>query len=123
MLTKKGKVKVADFGLCRDQEGQGLHLTQSGVTMGTPLYMSPEQAQGHDVDHRSDLYSLGVTFYHMLTGMPPFQAETALCCALKQVREAPRSMRVYRPELPQELDKLVLKLMAKSPADSLPVRR
>ena len=89
LLTKKGKVKVADFGLCRDQEGQGLHLTQSGVTMGTPLYMSPEQAQGHQVDHRSDLYSLGVTFYHMLTGMPPFQAETALALALKQVRERP----------------------------------
>jgi eukaryotic-like serine/threonine-protein kinase len=117
LLTKKGKVKVADFGLCRDQEGAGLHLTQSGVTMGTPLYMSPEQAQGHEVDHRSDLYSLGVTFYHMLTGMPPFQAETALALALKQVREAPRSMRVYRPELPPDLDKLVLKLMAKSPAD------
>ena len=71
LMTRKGKVKVADFGLCRDQEGQALHLTQSGVTMGTPLYMSPEQAQGHDVDHRSDLYSMGVTFYHMLAGMPP----------------------------------------------------
>jgi eukaryotic-like serine/threonine-protein kinase len=117
LLTKKGKVKVADFGLCRDQEGQGLHLTQSGVTMGTPLYMSPEQAQGHDVDHRSDLYSLGVTFYHMLTGMPPFQAETALALALKQVREAPRSMRVYRPDLPAGLDRLVLKLMEKSPVE------
>ena len=68
LLTRKGRVKVADFGLCRDQDGQGLHLTQSGVTMGTPLYMSPEQAQGHAVDHRSDLYSLGVTFYHMLAG-------------------------------------------------------
>ena len=64
--------------------------------MGTPLYMSPEQAQGHAVDHRSDLYSLGVTFYHMLAGVPPFQAETALALALKQVREAPRSMLVHR---------------------------
>jgi serine/threonine-protein kinase len=117
LLTKKGKVKVADFGLCRDQDGQAVQLTQSGVTMGTPLYMSPEQAQGHAVDHRSDLYSLGVTFYHMLTGVPPFQAETALALALKQVREAPRSMLVHRGDLPQELDKLVLKLMAKSPAD------
>jgi serine/threonine-protein kinase len=117
LLTKKGKAKVADFGLCRDQEGEGLHLTQSGVTMGTPLYMSPEQAQGHAVDHRSDLYSLGVTFYHMLTGMPPFQAETALALALKQVRETPRSMLVHRPELPPQLDRLVLKLMAKSPVD------
>jgi eukaryotic-like serine/threonine-protein kinase len=117
LMTRKGRVKVADFGLCRDQEGGGLHLTQSGVTMGTPLYMSPEQAQGHAVDHRSDLYSLGVTFYNMLTGVPPFRAETALALALKQVREAPRSMLVHRPDLPTELDALVLKLMAKSPAD------
>ena len=117
LLTRKGRVKVADFGLCRDQDGQGLHLTQSGVTMGTPLYMSPEQAQGHAVDHRSDLYSLGVTFYHMLAGVPPFRAETALALALKQVRETPRSMLVHRPDLPPELDNLVLKLMAKSPAD------
>ena len=117
LLTRKGRVKVADFGLCRDQDGQGLHLTQSGVTMGTPLYMSPEQAQGHICDHRSDLYSLGVTFYHMLAGVPPFRAETALALALKQVREVPRSMLVYRGDLPPELDALVLKLMAKSPAD------
>ena len=87
LMTRKGRVKVADFGLCRDQDGQGLHLTQSGVTMGTPLYMSPEQAQGHEVDHRSDLYSLGVTFYHMLAGTPPFRAESAIALALKQVRE------------------------------------
>ena len=117
LMTRKGRVKVADFGLCRDQESGGLHLTQSGVTMGTPLYMSPEQAQGHAVDHRSDLYSLGVTFYHMLAGVPPFRAETALALALKQVREAPRSMLVHRPDLPPELDRLVLKLMAKIPAD------
>ena len=115
LITKKGRVKVADFGLCRDQEGAAGHLTQSGVTMGTPLYMSPEQAQGHSIDHRSDLYSLGVTFYHMLAGVPPFHAETALALALKQVREAPRSMLIHRPDLPPELDRLVLKLMAKSP--------
>ena len=66
----KGQVKVADFGLCRDLDADRLHLTQPGVTMGTPLYMSPEQAQGHALDHRSDLYSLGVTFYHMLAGEP-----------------------------------------------------
>jgi serine/threonine-protein kinase len=117
LMTKKGRVKVADFGLCRDQEGASVHLTQSGTTMGTPLYMSPEQAQGHPVDHRSDLYSLGVTFYHMLTGVPPFRAETALALALKHVREAPRSMLIHRADLPPELDRLVLKLMAKPPAD------
>jgi eukaryotic-like serine/threonine-protein kinase len=116
LMTKKGRVKVADFGLVRDQD-DNVHLTQSGVTMGTPLYMSPEQAQGHAIDHRGDLYSLGVTYYHMLTGVPPFHAETALALALKQVREAPRSMLIHRPDLPAELDRLVLKLMAKDPAD------
>ncbi len=117
LLTKKGRVKVADFGLCRDQQGEDVHITKSGVTMGTPLYMSPEQAQGHPVDHRSDLYSLGVTFYHMLAGVAPFHADTVLALALKQVREKPRSMLVHRPDLPIELDRLVLKLMAKDPAD------
>jgi len=117
LMTRKGRVKVADFGLCRDQEMGGVHHTKTGVTMGTPLYMSPEQAQGQAVDHRSDLYSLGVTFYHMLAGNPPFQGDTALAVALKQVRETPRSMLVHRPDLPVELDRLVLKLMAKSPRD------
>ena len=77
LVTKKGKVKVADFGLCRDQESGNAHVTQSGITMGTPLYISPEQAQGHAIDHRSDLYSMGVSFYHMLAGVPPFRADTA----------------------------------------------
>jgi serine/threonine-protein kinase len=117
LITKKGRVKVADFGLCRDQEGGSGHLTQSGITMGTPLYMSPEQAQGHAVDQRSDLYSMGVTFYHMLTGFPPFRAETALALALKHVREAPRSMLVHRADLPTPLDRMVMKLMAKAPQD------
>src|SRR5271156_8931 len=113
LITKKGRVKVADFGLCRDQESGSAHLTQHGSTMGTPLYMSPEQAQGHVTDHRSDLYSMGVTFYHMLAGVPPFHAETPLALALKQVREMPRSMLIHRPDLPAELDQFVLKLMAK----------
>ena len=117
LVTKKGKVKVADFGLCRDQESGNAHVTQSGITMGTPLYISPEQAQGHAIDHRSDLYSMGVSFYHMLAGVPPFRADTALALALKHVREAPRSMLVYRPDLPMEIDRLVLKLMEKNPDD------
>src|SRR5271165_1666785 len=117
LLTRKGKVKVADFGLCRDLGSENAHVTQSGVTMGTPLYISPEQAQGHAIDNRSDLYSLGVTFYHMLAGVPPFRADTALALALKHVREAPRSMLVHRPDLPVELDQLVLKLMEKNPDD------
>jgi serine/threonine-protein kinase len=115
LVTRRGRVKVADFGLCRDIDAGDLHVTQEGVTVGTPLYMSPEQVQGHSLDHRSDLYSLGVTFYHMLAGVPPFEAETAVALALKHVREIPRSLLIHRPDLPIELDRIVMKLMAKDP--------
>jgi serine/threonine-protein kinase len=117
LVTRRGKVKVADFGLCRDEASEGVGVTQSGVTMGTPLYMSPEQAQGHAIDHRSDLYSLGVTFYHMLSGEPPFRGDSAISLALKHVREMPRSLLIHRPDLPIEVDRLVMKLMSKSPED------
>ncbi|ODU20943.1 MAG: hypothetical protein ABS87_08260, partial [Sphingomonas sp. SCN 67-18] len=117
LLTKKGRVKVADFGLCRDQEAEPVHLTQPGITMGTPSYMSPEQAQGHELDHRSDLYSMGVTFYYMLAGVPPFKGDTPLALAIKHVKEAPPNLRVHRPDIPVELDNLVMKLMAKNPND------
>jgi eukaryotic-like serine/threonine-protein kinase len=117
LLTRKGQVKVADFGLCRTPQAEQLNLTQPGVTLGTPLYMSPEQVQGHAMDHRSDLYSLGVTFYHMLAGVPPFRADTGLAVALKHVRESPVSLAVHRPDLPAELVALVMKLLEKAPAD------
>jgi serine/threonine-protein kinase len=117
LLTRKGRVKVADFGLCRDLESDRFHVTQPGITMGTPLYMSPEQAQGRHLDHRSDLYSMGVTFYHMLVGEPPFRADSAVALALKHVSEAPLGLRIRRPEIPPELERLVLRLMAKSPSD------
>ncbi len=117
LLTKKGQVKVADFGLCRPSEADNMHLTLPGTTMGTPLYMSPEQAQGHTLDHRSDLYSLGVTFYHMLAGEPPFKADNPLAIALKHVRDKPVSLAVHRPDLPADLVALVMKLIEKKPAD------
>ena len=117
LLTRKGRAKVADFGLCRDLGSDRLHITQPGTTMGTPLYMSPEQCQGKALDHRSDLYSLGVTFYHMLSGEPPFRADSAVALAMKHVSEQPVGLRLRRPDIPVELERLVLKLMAKSPAD------
>jgi serine/threonine-protein kinase len=85
--------------------------------MGTPLYMSPEQARGQAMDHRSDLYSLGVTYYHMLAGQPPFRADNALALAMKHVVDVPVDLSVHRPDLPPEICKLVMKLMAKLPAD------
>lgn len=117
LLTKKGQVKVADFGLCRDPENDDLHLTRPGVTMGTPMYMSPEQVQGKKLDHRSDLYSLGVTYYHILAGQPPFRADGAFALAMKHVKETAPSLAVFRPDIPPALDRLVAKLMAKKPAD------
>ncbi len=117
LLTRKGQVKVADFGLCRDLDSDRHHVTQTGITLGTPLYMSPEQARGMAMDHRSDLYSLGVTYYHMLAGQPPFRADTALALAMKHVSDAPVDLAVHRPDLPPDLTKMVMRLMAKSPSD------
>jgi serine/threonine-protein kinase len=116
LLTRKGEVKVADFGLSRCLSGdQPLNLTQSGVTMGTPLYMSPEQVEGKPVDYRSDIYSFGVTCYHMLAGQPPFQGGNAFEVALKHVREEPAPLDTYRPDVPAALCAVVHRMMAKDP--------
>ena len=117
LITKKGLVKVADFGLSRDLDSADHDVTQPGVTIGTPLYMSPEQARGLAMDHRSDLYSLGITFYHLFAGDPPFRAETALALAMKHVTDRPVDLSVHRPDLPPELVKLVMKLINKAPED------
>ena len=117
LMTTKGVVKVADFGLCREQGSETMHLTQEGVTLGTPMYMSPEQVRGHDLDHRSDLYSMGVTFYHLLSGMAPFRAESAVALALKHLQESPIDLSVHRDDLPRALVDLVMKLMAKRRED------
>ncbi|HEY7329585.1 MAG TPA: protein kinase [Gemmataceae bacterium] len=118
LLTRKGEVKVADFGLSRCLEGDrpALNLTQSGVTMGTPLYMSPEQVEGKPVDCRTDIYSFGVTCYQMLAGHPPFQGDSPFEVALQHVRNEPKSLAEIRPDLPAALCAIVLKMMAKNPA-------
>ncbi len=118
LLTRKGEVKVADFGLSRCFAGeQPLNITQSGVTMGTPLYMSPEQVQGKTVDPRSDIYSFGVTCYHMLAGEPPFKGETPFEVALQHVQTEPVPLCDIRPDLPPELCAIIAKMMAKKPDD------
>ena len=117
LLTRKGEAKVADFGLSRCLEGEqpALNLTASGVTMGTPLYMSPEQVEGKPVDPRSDIYSFGVSCYHMLAGQPPFRGSTAFEVALQHVRNEPAPLGSVRPDLPPELCAVVHKMMAKDP--------
>jgi serine/threonine-protein kinase len=117
MLAAGGEVKVADFGLARLASGEGVELTQVGMTMGTPLYMSPEQVEGRPLDPRSDLYAFGVTCYHMLAGEPPFQGETALSVALKHVRGEAKPLADHRPDLPPELCEAVHRMLAKDPAD------
>ncbi|MDB2687729.1 serine/threonine protein kinase [Mariniblastus sp.] len=116
MLSTKGEVKIADFGLARilDRAGDQA-LTQVGVTMGTPLYMSPEQVGGDALDHRSDIYSLGITAYHMLAGNPPFDGENALAVAMQHFNSDAASLRGIRPDVPDKLIDVIEKMMAKKP--------
>ncbi len=117
MLTPSGEVKVTDFGLARVTHENKTELTQVGVTMGTPLYMSPEQVEGNPVDARTDIYSLGITSFQMLVGRPPFEAETPLALAIQHVKKQPPRLTKLRPDLPRELCELVQKMMAKKPID------
>ena len=115
LLTRRGEVKVADFGLsrCFGSEQTAPNLTQTGITLGTPLYMSPEQVQGLPVDPRTDIYSFGVTCYQMLAGHPPFRGETAFELALQHVKNEPAPLSSARPDLPRQLCAIVHKMMAK----------
>ena len=119
LLTRKGEVKVTDFGLsrCFVDATQPANITQSGVAMGTPLYMSPEQVQGKNADTRSDIYSFGVTCFHLLAGEPPFRGPTAFEIALKHVQDEPPALASLRPDLPADLCAMVHRLMAKAPDD------
>ncbi len=118
LLTQSGEVKVADFGLARlASQGEGVDLTQVGMTMGTPLYMSPEQVEGRRLDSRSDIYSFGVTCYHMLSGSPPFGGETALGVAVQHLKKRPKALETLRPDLPPALCRIVHKMLAKAPKD------
>jgi serine/threonine-protein kinase len=108
-------VKVADFGLARMESADAKTLTQVGVAMGTPLYMSPEQIEGRPVDVRSDIYSLGVTCYHLLAGTPPHSGDTALAVALQHLNTPPRPLENVRSDLPSGFARIVHRMMAKRP--------
>jgi eukaryotic-like serine/threonine-protein kinase len=124
MVTAEGEVKVADFGLARQTRNQnGPQLTEIGITLGTPLYMSPEQVEGKPLDPRSDLYSFGVTCYQMFAGTPPFTGDTALAVAVQHVRSAPKPLAELRPDLPPALCQLVHSLLVKDPRERCPSAR
>jgi serine/threonine-protein kinase len=108
-------VKVADFGLARMESVDAKTLTQVGVAMGTPLYMSPEQIEGRPVDARSDIYSLGITCYHLLAGAPPHAGDTALAVALHHLNTLPKPLENHRGDLPSSFARVVHRMMAKRP--------
>lgn len=116
MLTPDGEAKVADFGLARLMMGDDPRLTSTGTTLGTPMYMSPEQIEGGAVDIRSDLYSLGVTLFHMLYGRPPFTGETPLALAMQHVQAEVPNTQSLRKDVPSSLEALVYRLLSKSPS-------
>ena len=114
MLTPDGSVKVADFGIARAWN-HSTELTQTGSVIGTATYFSPEQAQGRSADLRSDIYSLGVVLYEMLVGRPPFQGETAMAVAYQHVSTAVPPPSSRNPDVPPELDAIVLRALVKDP--------
>jgi ligand-binding sensor domain-containing protein len=115
MLDKRGEVFLTDFGIAKMLEGSA-GLTATGAITGTPAYMSPEQAQGQKVDQRSDIYSLGVVLFEMLTRRVPFEAETPLAVLFKQIQDPPPPLSLVRPDLPYTLEPVLLKALAKNPA-------
>lgn len=115
MITDQGEVKIADFGLAQNLNREMQSLTETGTTLGTPLYMSPEQVQSQKIDFRTDIYSLGMTFHHLLTGQPPLAAESAFALAVKQIHERPVSVKVLRPECPATIAELIDWMIEKKP--------
>ena len=118
MLTNQGIVKIADFGLCKKMATEttvDLHLTDDQTVMGTAAYMSPEQAQGMLVDHRSDIYSLGATFYHLVTGRPPFEGETPVAVLLQHIQKQPLPVQRFNTAATQPVNRVIQKMLAKNP--------
>ncbi len=110
-----GQLKMCDFGIARAIDAT-THLTATGQAIGTPAYMSPEQCLGQQVNERSDLYSLGCVLYALLTGQPPFGGGQPLAIMFQHLNMAPSAPRTIRPDIPPDLDHLVLELLAKDPA-------
>jgi hypothetical protein len=115
MLTDAGIVKVMDFGIARISGTE--RMTSDGFMVGTPAYMAPEQVRGDEVDGRADLYAAGVVFYRLLTGKLPFKADTAVAMINSQLNDRPMSPRDLRTDLPDWLDAVLMRSLAKRPAD------
>ncbi|MDH3725158.1 MAG: protein kinase, partial [Thermoleophilia bacterium] len=110
-----GLLKVTDFGIAR--VGGRSDLTETGSVIGTAQYLSPEQARGDDLTSASDCYSAGIVLYELLTGRVPFDGEQPIAVAMKQINERPTPPKVYQPQLPDELNAIVMKALAKRPSE------
>ncbi len=113
-------VKVTDFGIAKAAEGLGIELTKTGMVLGTPKYLSPEQIEGREPDARADLYALGVVLFELIAGLPPFRGPTEMAVAVQHINETPPRLRDVRPGTPPALDALVAALLAKRPEDRPP---
>ena len=116
LLDEGDWVQLADFGLAKMMFGDE-SITGSGTSIGTPDYMSPEQGQGLPLDHRTDLYSLGVILYEMATGRLPYEAETPMGVIVKHISEPLPPPRQANPAIPEEVEAVIVKTLAKDPAD------
>jgi serine/threonine-protein kinase len=116
LIDSNDQVKIGDFGIARAASAKE-NLTQTGAVMGTATYFSPEQAQGLEVDPRSDVYALGVVLFEMVAGRPPFQGDNPVTVAYKHVREEPPALRDINPSVPVAFASIVAMAMAKNPAD------
>jgi serine/threonine protein kinase/tetratricopeptide (TPR) repeat protein len=111
MIDREGNVRIMDFGIARSLESKG--ITEVGVMIGTPKYMSPEQVEGKELDQRSDIYSLGIILYEMVTGKVPFEGDTPFTIGVKHKSEMPRDPKELNRQIPDDLSRLILQCLAK----------